>query len=373
MKTAPAMLALVSDAFGGRGGIAQYNRDFFEALAAMSAITVLPRHAPDAVAAPESIRQLPARSGRFAYSVAALRAAMLQNVDVVFCGHLFMAPLAALVAWLKDAKLIVQTHGIEAWRRPSRMQRAALERANLVLCVSRHTRAAVLSWAAIAPERVLVVSNTVREAFTPGPAQRPAWTGDGKKILLTVARMDSRERYKGHDRVIAAIPDLVAKGHDVCYAIVGEGDDRWRLEELAREAGVGECVRFLGALDLPALIESYRAADLFVMPSTGEGFGVSFLEAMASGTPALGLDVAGARDALADGELGTVVTETELAATIACLLSQTKPDAQSLAAQVRARFGRRQFAENVQNAWNRLMGSESVPTLAGRANASAAT
>ena len=117
--------------------------------------------------------------------------------------------------------------------------------------------------------------------------------------------MDSRERYKGHDRVIAAIPDLVAKGHDIRYLVVGEGDDRARLEALARDAGVSDRVRFLGAVGLQSLVETYRMADLFVMPSTGEGFGVAFLEAMASGTPALGLDVAGAKDALADGELGT--------------------------------------------------------------------
>ncbi len=356
------MLALVTDAYGGRGGIAQYNRDFLGALAGISSITVLPRHAPDSAAPPRSIRQLPARRGRLAYSVAALRAAIFQTVDVVFCGHLFMAPLAELVARLKNAKLIVQTHGIEAWQRPSRMQRAALERADLVLCVSRHTRAAVLSWAANAPERVLVVPNTVREAFAPGDgaAPRPAWAGEGRQVLLTVARMDSRERYKGHDRVIAAIPDLVAKGHDICYAIVGEGDDRSRLDALARNAGVSERVRFLGAQELPSLIESYRAADLFVMPSTGEGFGVSFLEAMASGTPALGLDVAGTRDALADGELGTVVRESELATTIARLLSHPKRDSRSLAAAVRARFGQKQFAENTRNVWSRLMGSESV-------------
>ena len=362
MTAAPAMLALVTDAFGGRGGIAQYNRDFLGALAEMSSITVLPRQAPDSFAAPESIRQLRSRSGRFAYSVAAQQTAAFQRVNVVFCGHLFMAPLAALVAWLKKAKLVVQTHGIEAWSRPSRMQRAAVERADLVLCVSRHTRAAVLSWATIAPERVLVVPNTVRDAFTPGDAaaQRPPWAGERKKILLTVARMDARERYKGHDRVIAAIPGLVAKGHDICYAIVGEGDDRSRLEALARDAGVGERVRFLGAQSLPDLIESYRAADLFVMPSTGEGFGVSFLEAMASGTPALGLNVAGTRDALADGELGTLVPEGELAATIARLLSQPKPDSRTLAAKVRARFGQKQFADNARNAWNQLMGSPSA-------------
>ena len=54
--------------------------------------------------------------------------------------------------------------------------------------------------------------------------------------------------------------------------------------ELAQETGVAERVRFLGAVDPKHLVEAYRMADLFVMPSTGEGFGIAFLEAMASGT-----------------------------------------------------------------------------------------
>ena len=353
------MLALVTDAYGGRGGIAQYNRDFFGALAevGLSSITVLPRQAPDSPVMHETVEQLPARAGRIAYSVAAVRTAFFRTVDIVFCGHLFMAPLAALIARLKSAKLIIQAHGIEAWPRPSRIQRTATERADLVLCVSRHTRAAVLSWAAIAPDRVLVVPNTVREVFTPcdGATQRAALAVEGKRILLTVGRMDSRERYKGHDRVIAVIPDLVAKGHDICYMVVGEGDDRTRLEALARDAGVSDRVRFLGALVLQRLIEIYRAADLFVMPSTGEGFGVSFLEAMASGTPALGLDVAGAKDALADGELGTAASEAALSATISRILDQPKPDSVDLATAVHARFGQKQFANNALNVLDRLM------------------
>jgi len=360
MRPSPATLAIVADAYGGRGGIAQYNRDFLGALVeagCFSSITVLPRQASDSPTLPERIEQLTPQPGRIAYSIAALRAALFRQVDVVFCGHLFMAPLASVLARLKGAKLIVQAHGIEAWQRPSRVQRAALERADLVLCVSRHTRTAVLSWAAIAPERVLVVSNTVREVFTPGDGstQRAALGLEGKRILLTVGRMDSRERYKGHDRVIAAIPELVAKGHDICYLVVGEGDDRARLEALASNAGVSDRVRFLGALGLQSLVETYRAADLFVMPSTGEGFGVSFLEAMACGTPALGLSVAGSRDALADGELGTAVSEAELPATISHLLAQGKPDSVKLVAAVRARFGRETFVAGSRKVLNRLM------------------
>jgi phosphatidylinositol alpha-1,6-mannosyltransferase len=353
------MLAIVTDAFGGRGGIAQYNRDFLGALAgtgAVSSITVLPRQAPDPLVLPERIEQTPARPGWIGYSIAALRTALLRPVDLVFCGHLFMAPLAVLIRRLKGAKLIVQTHGIEAWPRPSRAQGAALEAADLVLCVSRHTRSAVLSWAAIAPERVLVVPDTVREAFTPGDGskQRAALGLEGKRVLLTVGRMDPHERYKGQDRVIAAIP-VVAKGHDICYLVVGEGADRRRLETLARDAGVNERVRFLGRVGLQTLVELYRMADLFVMPSTGEGFGVAFLEAMASGTSVLGLRVAGATDALGDGQLGTLVAEDELPDAIARLLNTPQPDSHALAAAARARFGRETFAAGVRAALNRLM------------------
>jgi phosphatidylinositol alpha-1,6-mannosyltransferase len=361
----PCWLALVTDAFGGHGGIAQYNRDLLGVLAAggaVSSITVLPRHAPEPISAPAAINQIPARPGRLAYTATALLTAFRRPTDIVFCGHLYMAPLAWLIARLKGAKLVVQMHGVEAWPCPSRLQRAAIEAADLVLCVSRYTRACVVGWAAIAPERVVVVPDTVADGFAPGDGRvlRAALGLDGKRVLLTVGRLDARESYKGHDRVIAAIPDLVRRGHDVVYLIIGEGDDCARLEQLAQDSGVVERVRFLGIVAAQQLAETYRMADLFVMPSTGEGFGIAFLEAMASGTPALGLDAAGARDALADGELGTVVAEEDdLPAAIARLLAMPKPDLDALSQGVRARFGRPVFRSQAGLALGRLLEPQS--------------
>jgi len=353
------ILALVTDAFGGRGGIAQYNRDLLSTLVQggmAASVVVVPRAAPDPAVLPAGLTQGLPRLGRIAYALAAMRAAVGQRFDVVLCGHLYMAPLAWLIARLRGAKLIVQTHGIEAWPRPARVRRAAVEAADLILCVSRYTRARVLGWATIAPERVLVLPNTVGEIFAPGDgsALRAAWGLQGKYVLLCVGRMDARERYKGQDRTIAAIPKLVAAGHDLTYVVLGEGDDLPRLQSLARETGVADRVRFIGATGLEILVAAYRMADLFVMPSTGEGFGIAFLEAMACGTPALGLGVAGARDALGDGELGILVAEPEFEAALAATLARAKPDAQALRAAVRGRFGPEPFSAGVRAVLSRL-------------------
>lgn len=355
------VLALVTDAFGGHGGIAQYNRDLLTALAGHVPVGVLPRLAPRPVGPlPAGLIQDAARHGRAAYAAAAVAAARRLWPGTVFCGHLYMAPLASAVARMCGARLVLQLHGVEAWDRPGPLRRAAAEAADLVLCVSRYTRARLLGWAALAPERVAVLPNTVGEAFRPGDraAARTRFGLGGERVLLSVGRLDARERYKGHDRVIAALPALADM--DVLYLIAGEGDDRPRLEGLARQPGVGDRVRFLGHVAMDALPDLYRAADLFVMPSTGEGFGIAYLESMASGTPALGLAAAGAADALADGALGIAAAPgADLAAAIEVALAGPRPDPVALSAEVARRFGRDRFNERVRA----VLGGAAAPAL----------
>ena len=342
------ILALVTDAFGSGGGIAQYNRDFIGALARcvdVESIEILPRLCPDgATGLPQRVRQHPAIFPRVRYSVRALGLAVNRRPGVIFCGHLFMAPMAAAIARLIGARLAIQLHGVEIWRRPSALQRAALKAADMVLCVSSDTRAHAIGWTAISPRRAVIVPNTVADDFTPGEgtALRRQLGVDSKRVLLSVSRLAADEQYKGQDRVIRLINSMRAQGHDVVFLIAGEGDDRARLEALARAQGVADHVRFLGKVPREQLPDLYRAADLFVMPSTGEGFGIVFLEAMACGTPALGLAAGGAVDALGDG-LGEAVAEGELQDAMIRMLAAGKPNGQALASKVRERFGRTAF------------------------------
>ena len=173
-------------------------------------------------------------------------------------------------------------------------------------------------WAPVNPGKIGILPPSVDMAvFAPGAKSEKLvehWGLADRKVLLTVGRFSSAERYKGHDRVIGALPAIAEKMPEVMYVIVGDGDDRLRLESLARERGVRDRVIFVGSVDenssgdkSHALVDWYRTADVFAMPSTGEGFGIVFLEAQACGLPVVAGNEDGSREALSSGNLGTLI------------------------------------------------------------------
>jgi phosphatidylinositol alpha-1,6-mannosyltransferase len=261
-------------------------------------------------------------NGKMAYSVAALRTAISSRIDVVFCGHLSMAPLAATIAQLVRAQLWIQVHGVEAWQELSGLYRRPIESATLITAVSRDTRQRLLKWVDIDLARVKVLPNTVDSGFQPGP--KPDYLLDryqlrGQKILLTVSRLSRWDTYKGHDRVIRVLPRLLINHPELIYLVIGSGDGRSQLEDFCAQTGVENKVRFIGEVPTAELPDHFRLADVFVMPSTGEGFGIVFLEAIASGIRVIGGNADGSVDALCGSALGTMIDPHDDKALVAAL------------------------------------------------------
>lgn len=354
------VLALTNDTLGSMGGIAQYLRDFMTALAGDGRfeITMLPRVGRAVAGAVPGVRELAPMKNRTQFALRAMVQA-LRGFDLVYCGHPHLAQISAAVAKLARAKLVVQGYGVDVWTCPRPLIRNAFDRADLVLSISRDTRARVLEWARTDPARAVVVACTVDADFTPGEGQslRTEWGLDGKFILLSVGRMSADERHKGHERVIAALPALLRDFPHLVYLVLGDGSDLERIRSVAAAAGVADQVIFKGAVDRERLVEAYRMSDLFVMPSTQEGFGIAFLEAMACGTRALGLAVGGAVDPLCDGELGISAHVEEFETILRQAISGAKPDRSQLFSAVQARFGRPIFARHVCNALLRCAGA----------------
>jgi glycosyltransferase involved in cell wall biosynthesis len=131
---------------------------------------------------------------------------------------------------------------------------------------------------------------------------------DDARILITVGALVER---KGFHRVLEILPALHTRFPSLHYLIVGgasaEGDWRSRLEAQVAEAGLADCVHFLGALPADSLSLPLSAADVFVLPTRNEGWANVILEAMACGLPVITTDVGGNAEVVTGPELGQIV------------------------------------------------------------------
>jgi glycosyltransferase involved in cell wall biosynthesis len=248
---------------------------------------------------------------KFAFAWQLLWLAGMQRPELVICTHLNYGPVALMAKLLFGTRYVLVGHGVEVDPGLSWLRRAAVRRACAVWAVSRWTRerARLLG---VDTARISIVGNTVdSDRFCPqlgSAAVREAMAiPQDARVVLTVARLDPEERYKGCDAVLRTMPALSRALGSIHYVIVGLGDDQHRLRALARQLDVEDCVHFAGFVGGPELPGYYAAADVFAMPSRGEGFGIVFLESMACGTPVLGGNRDGTTDALDDGRLGMLV------------------------------------------------------------------
>jgi phosphatidyl-myo-inositol dimannoside synthase len=151
---------------------------------------------------------------------------------------------------------------------------------------------------------------------------RAAWGIGNAPLLLTVARVIP---HKGQDVVIRALAALKDEFPALRYAIVGVGPDETRLHELANELRVSDRIIFAGALSDEKIAEAYATATIYAGLSRvedvifAEGFGISFLEASASGLPSVAGDSGGVRSAVRDGISGVIVHPTDVSSVVSVL------------------------------------------------------
>ena len=321
LPTQPRMfraLVLLTDAYGGEGGIAKFNRDLLGAMAAMpdcAEVVAVPRLVPAPLhPIPPNVRFVSraASGGKLRFMTTAVQEALGGPFNLVVAAHINLATLGSAIALIKRAPSALIIHGIDAWSRHGGfLVRQSLRHFTAIVGVSRLTLERFASWARVREEQFMLLPNCFDpEAFTPGPKSDALARRLGvanRTIIMTLGRLASEERYKGFDEIIEALPELAREMPDIAYLVCGDGPDRVRLEKKARDLGVDKHVIFTGFVPEARKAEYYRLADAYVMPSKGEGFGIVLLEAMACGIPTLASRVDGSREALLDGKLGRLV------------------------------------------------------------------
>lgn len=309
------VLVLLTDAFGGHGGIALYNRDLLTALCSHEdciEVVAIPRLMPNP-SEPQPVKMTYVTSGlnsKIGYFRTVLQT-VKQNprFDLIVCGHINLIPIAMMLrAWLK-APVLLEIYGIDAWQpTKSRLTNMLLQKIDAFVSISDITRQRFLAWSNLPAEKGFLLPNAIHlEEYGPGP-KSPAllkrYGLEGKTVLMTLGRLNSNERYKGIDEVLELLPEMAMENPDLVYLIVGDGDDRNRLEAKACILGVANRVVFAGFIQEAEKADHFRLVDAYAMPSQGEGFGFVFLEAMACGIPVVASKVDGSREAVRDGELG---------------------------------------------------------------------
>ncbi|MGI0487675.1 glycosyltransferase [Pantanalinema rosaneae CENA516] len=343
MNTTPSIHLWAPSLFDLKGGIETYSGFLLQALK-----DLYPELRPEICLMHDRGWQQPAEApsrfhftGTFppqfrapAFATKALAASINHPPDLVISTHLNFAVAAY---WLKQVLGIpywVVAHGFEAWdvQRPD--LKRAIVHADRVLAVSTYTRDRLLQEQHLEPERVSLLPNTFdgqRFQLAAKPThllQRYNLKVD-QPVILTVNRLAAGEAYHPYDRVLDALPQMRQTMPDLRYLIVGEGNDRQRLEALIAERQLQDCVTLTGFVFDDELADYYNLCDVFALPSKLEGFGIVFLEAMASGKPVLGSCLDGAVDPLGQGRFGALVDPDDtqaIATTLITILQGNYPN-----------------------------------------------
>ncbi len=218
--------------------------------------------------------------------------------------HAHLAPLS-LPLHGRGARVFQVLLGIEVWKRLTRLQARAFRVAERLVCISAHSER---SFDDVNPGFGHTI---VCHPGLPDRAGDGEWGDEG--FALIVGRMDSSERYKGHDVLLDVWPKILAEAPHAKLVIVGGGDDRSRLIAKAKALGVSCAVRFTGTLPDEELDRLYYRCSFFVMPSVNEGFGLVFLEAMRAAKACIG-GVGAASEIIEHETTGYVVDPSDVAA-----------------------------------------------------------
>lgn len=234
---------------------------------------------------------------------------VLSHVNLLLAGFLIK-----LVS--PKTKLVLLAHGIEVWGAMSAWQKYMLKQCDQVLAVSRFTRNKIIEVQGMPAVKCNVLNNCLDPylpAATTGNKDETLMRRYGLSsqdiVLLTLTRLSSREQYKGYDNVLHSLSEIKKSHPGIKYLVIGKYDaaEKQRMDKMIAQLGLQQQVIFAGFIPEEELGAHYSIADMYIMPSKKEGFGIVFIEAMFYGKPVIAGNKDGSVDALDNGKYGLLV------------------------------------------------------------------
>jgi glycosyltransferase involved in cell wall biosynthesis len=224
------------------------------------------------------------------YAEKALMIAETDNFDVIHAHDWMTYPAGVSVSQKSCKPLVVHVHSTEFDRSGEHVnqevyniERRGMHAATKIIAVSNFTKNIILKHYGIPSEKVSVVHNAVEHNGN-GNGTPHASLDSKDRIILFLGRITMQ---KGPEYFLAAAKKVLQVVNNVKFVMVGSGDMMHRIVELAANLGIGHKVLFTGFLSGSDVDRAYQMADLYVMPSVSEPFGISSLEAMNRNVPVL--------------------------------------------------------------------------------------
>ena len=255
--------------------------------------------------------------------------------EVMILGHInFIRPLVLVPRLMLSNKVIyVFCYGIDIWGKPKWLSESFLKECNVNLVFGSHYSAGRCekAWYNRVGKRTAVIQNALdEELFT--VRERKILGLTGKKLVTTIGRQDSRERYKGTDCLIEAFAKLRSEeSTNLELVVIGDGSDLPRLQRLAAELNVMPFVHFTKAISHAEKKWVLMNSEVLVLCGAGEGFGYVIIEALAMGCEVIGSESDGSSEACGHGKWGRVILPFDKEKLCDAIRSSTGEDSVNLA------------------------------------------
>jgi phosphatidylinositol alpha-1,6-mannosyltransferase len=242
--------------------------------------------------------------------------------DVILLSHVHLINIGYLIKKINPAKKVyLIAHGIEVWKPLPEAKLNILRNLDKIICVSQFTANKIAEMHQIPVDKIEVVNNCLdpfyhisRDFEKPKALLKRYQLNSNHTILFSLSRVSSSEKYKGYDHNIELLPKLLEQYPNLIYLLGGKWDEKEkkRLDELIKKNHLEQNIRIIGFVDEAEVTDHFLLSDMFIMPSKKEGFGIVFIEAIASGLQVIAGNKDGSVDALKNGTLGALVDPDNL-------------------------------------------------------------
>ncbi len=221
-----------------------------------------------------------------------------RDCDLIHANWTISGLIAILVNVFRRVPIILTVHGSSPKAFGNTIDRYVLGKVDHVIAVSHDVKRKICR-SGIGEDKVTVIHNGVDiSRFCPSRSNKCGYN------ILWVGRMASE---KGLEYLLQALKHISGQVPECMLTLVGDGQLRQELERTVNNLGLQTHVSFEGVRPHSSVSEYFRKADIFVLPSLREGFGIVLIEAMASGVPVIASRIGGIEDIVEDGVQGFLV------------------------------------------------------------------